>query len=220
MHSPVAQLAEQRTVNPRVVGSSPTGGAFVKVLTLATKRFNARRRELDRRAFFVSTQLFAGFPTLFAFRRPKRPRSLFAERFPTLKRNLQGCACCCEKSVPNSLTLSFWGPPELTQSSRSGPERERFRTYTASVGENVNIERRTECVSTRLSSRNPTTYLSHRFPFEIGRIQSTHLRSSHYRLHLSLMKFSCCERDLASHPGTLRHPFPLFCSTTKSPPVF
>ena len=36
-------------------------GAFVKVLTLATKRLNARRREIDRRAFFVSTQFFAGF---------------------------------------------------------------------------------------------------------------------------------------------------------------
>jgi hypothetical protein len=36
-------------------------GAFVKVLTLATKRLNARRREIDRRAFFVSTQSFAGF---------------------------------------------------------------------------------------------------------------------------------------------------------------
>jgi hypothetical protein len=28
---------------------------------LATKRLNARRREIDRRAFFVSTQFFAGF---------------------------------------------------------------------------------------------------------------------------------------------------------------
>jgi len=28
---------------------------------LATKRLNARRREIDRRAFFVFTQLFAGF---------------------------------------------------------------------------------------------------------------------------------------------------------------
>ena len=27
-HSPVAQLVERRTVNPFVVGSSPTGGAF------------------------------------------------------------------------------------------------------------------------------------------------------------------------------------------------
>lgn len=36
-------------------------GAFVKVLTLATKRLNARRREIDRRAFFVSTQFLAGF---------------------------------------------------------------------------------------------------------------------------------------------------------------
>jgi len=28
---------------------------------LASKRLNARRREIDRRAFFVSTQFFAGF---------------------------------------------------------------------------------------------------------------------------------------------------------------
>ena len=61
INSPVAQSAEQRTVNPRVGGSSPPGGAFVKVLTLATKRLNARRREIDRRAFFVSTQFLAGF---------------------------------------------------------------------------------------------------------------------------------------------------------------
>ena len=79
MHSPVAQLAEQRTVNPRVVGSSPTGGAFVKVLTLATKRLNARRREIDRRAFFVSTQFFEGFQRFWRPAGPNR-RALCLQR--------------------------------------------------------------------------------------------------------------------------------------------
>lgn len=60
-YSPVAQSVEQRTVNPLVAGSSPAGGAFAKVLTLATKRLNARRREIDRRAFLVTTQFLAGF---------------------------------------------------------------------------------------------------------------------------------------------------------------
>jgi hypothetical protein len=48
------------------------GEPFVKVLTLATKRLNARRREIDRRAFFVSTQSFAGFQRLLRFVGPNR----------------------------------------------------------------------------------------------------------------------------------------------------
>jgi len=50
---------------------------------------------------------------LFAFPQPNLPRSLFAERFPSLERNLQGFVRQYEKSAPNSLTLSFRGPPEL-----------------------------------------------------------------------------------------------------------
>jgi hypothetical protein len=93
-------------------------GAFVKVLTLATKRLNARRREIDRRAFFVFAQSFAGFLRFSRFAGPNR-RDLCLQRVPSLERNLQGCVRQCEKSVPNSLTLSFRGPPVLTQSSRS-----------------------------------------------------------------------------------------------------
>ena len=54
-------------------------GAFVKVLTLATKRLNARRREIDRRAFFVSTQFFAGFLRFSRFAGPNR-RALCLQR--------------------------------------------------------------------------------------------------------------------------------------------
>jgi hypothetical protein len=54
-------------------------GAFVKVLTLATKRLNARRREIDRRAFFVSTQFYAGFLHFSRFAGPNR-RALCLQR--------------------------------------------------------------------------------------------------------------------------------------------
>jgi hypothetical protein len=43
-------------------------GSFRQRYTLATRRLNARRRELDRRAFFVSVQSFVAF-LRFAFRR-------------------------------------------------------------------------------------------------------------------------------------------------------
>jgi len=103
------------------------------VRTLATKAVNARHREIDRRAFFVSTQSFAGFYRSVPLRLPNPPRSLFEKRFPSLERNPQGCARTCEQSVPNSLTLSFRGSPELTQSSRSESERKRFRTARLGV---------------------------------------------------------------------------------------
>ena len=67
------------TVNPCVGGSSPPGGACVKVLTLTTKRLNARRREIDRRAFFVSSQLFVGFLRFSRFAGPNR-RDLCLQR--------------------------------------------------------------------------------------------------------------------------------------------
>ena len=67
------------TVNPCVGGSSPPGGACVKVLTLTTKRLNARRREIDCRAFFVSTQLFVGFLRFSRFAGPNR-RALCLQR--------------------------------------------------------------------------------------------------------------------------------------------
>ena len=44
-HSRVAQLAEQRTVNPRVVGSSPTSGAnLLFAIFLSSGRFTGRQR--------------------------------------------------------------------------------------------------------------------------------------------------------------------------------
>jgi hypothetical protein len=46
---------------------------------LATNRLNARRREIDRRAFFVSTQLFAGFLRFSRFAGPNR-RALCLQR--------------------------------------------------------------------------------------------------------------------------------------------
>jgi hypothetical protein len=79
-------------VNQRVAGSSPVQGAFVKVLTLATKRLNARRREIDRWAFFVSRQEIKGICELFKAGSYDSLRSLFEERFPECECNLQGCA--------------------------------------------------------------------------------------------------------------------------------
>jgi hypothetical protein len=46
---------------------------------LATKGLNARRREIDRRAFFVSTQFFAGFLRFSRFAGPIR-RALCLQR--------------------------------------------------------------------------------------------------------------------------------------------
>jgi len=109
------------------------GEPFVKVRTLATKAVNARHREIHRRAFFVSTQSFAGFYRSVPLQLPNPTRSRFERRFPSLERNPQGCARTCEQSVPNSLTLSFQEPPELTQSSRSESERKRLRTARLGV---------------------------------------------------------------------------------------
>jgi hypothetical protein len=110
-----------------------SGEPFVKVRTLATKAVNARHREIHRRAFFVSTQSFAGFYRSVPLQLPNPTRSRFERRFPSLERNPQGCARTCEQSVPNSLTLSFQEPPELTQSSRSESERKRLRTARLGV---------------------------------------------------------------------------------------
>jgi len=46
---------------------------------LATKRLNARRREIDRRAFFVSSHFFAGFQRFSRFAGPNR-RALCLQR--------------------------------------------------------------------------------------------------------------------------------------------
>src|SRR5437868_3473103 len=52
-YSPVAQLVEQRTVNPRVPGSSPGGGAFGFSTETPANPVNARSQEIGGRAFFV-----------------------------------------------------------------------------------------------------------------------------------------------------------------------
>ena len=67
-------------------------GAFVKVLTLASKRLNARHREIDRRAFFISRQEITRICEFFGLGSPNSLRSLFEKRFPECERNLQGCA--------------------------------------------------------------------------------------------------------------------------------
>jgi hypothetical protein len=88
---------------------------------LATKRVNARRREIDRRAFFVSRQEITRICEFFKAGSYDSLRSLFEERFPECERNLQGCARECGKSLSNSLTLCFRWAPELTQSFHSDP---------------------------------------------------------------------------------------------------
>ena len=57
-------------------------GAFVRVRTLATKRVNARHREIDRRAFFVSRQEITRICEFFKTGSHDSLRSLFEERFP------------------------------------------------------------------------------------------------------------------------------------------
>ena len=47
--SSVAQLVEQAAVNRRVVGSSPTGGAFFPKITVAQLVEQVRRRRINRR---------------------------------------------------------------------------------------------------------------------------------------------------------------------------
>ena len=89
---PVSQPVAQTTVNPRVGDSSLPEGAFVRVRTLATKRVNARRREIDRRAFFVSRQEITRICEFFKAGSYDSLRSLFEERFPECECNLQGCA--------------------------------------------------------------------------------------------------------------------------------
>jgi len=59
---------------------------------LVTKRLNARRREIDRRAFFVSSQEITRICGFFGLGSPNSLRSLFEKRFLECERNLQGCA--------------------------------------------------------------------------------------------------------------------------------
>ncbi len=116
--------AKESIVTKRVA----LGGAGVKVQTLTPKRVNALHREIDRRAFFVYTQENTTNCEFFKAGSHDSLRSLFKERFPECKCNLQGCARECEKSVSNSLTLCFRWAPELTQSFHSEPRRKRVRT--------------------------------------------------------------------------------------------
>lgn len=58
-HSSVAQLVEQAAVNRRVVGSNPTGGAFLDQRTSRNNLVNQKRRERCSSAFFVF-RLFRG----------------------------------------------------------------------------------------------------------------------------------------------------------------
>jgi hypothetical protein len=96
-------------------------GAFVRVRTLATERVNARHREIDGRAFFVSRREITRICEFFKLGSYNSLRSLFEERFLECECNLQGCARECEKTVSNSLTLCFQRAPELTQSFHSEP---------------------------------------------------------------------------------------------------
>ena len=69
-----------------------TQNSFVRVRTLATKRLNARHREIDRRAFFVSRQEITMICEFFKTGSYDSLRSLFEERFPECECNHQGCA--------------------------------------------------------------------------------------------------------------------------------
>ena len=109
--SPCLTQLASAVVNPIVVGSSPVRGAFVKVLTLATKRLNARRREIDRRAFFVSTKLFPGF-----------------QRFSRFAGQSAALSVCGEISVSRTQPSRLHPPvrkigPELSDSLFSGASR-------------------------------------------------------------------------------------------------
>ena len=59
---------------------------------LTTKRVNARHREIDRRAFFVSRQEITRICEFSRLGFPDSLRSLFEERFLECECNLQGCA--------------------------------------------------------------------------------------------------------------------------------
>ena len=60
-YSSVAQLVEQAAVNRRVVGSSPTGGAFYFSTEKQDPTVNTKRRESPLSAFFVFPSVFACF---------------------------------------------------------------------------------------------------------------------------------------------------------------
>jgi len=77
----------------RAIGANKSWeNSFVRVRTLATKRLNARHREIDRRAFFVSRQEITRLCEFFKTGSYDSLRSLFEERFPECECNHQGCA--------------------------------------------------------------------------------------------------------------------------------
>ena len=95
-------------VNWPVIVSSPVWGACVKVRTLATKRLNARRREIDRRAFFVSTQSFTAFLRFSRFAGHPPALSVFGEislRQTQRRRFLS----ILRKTGPKLSDSLFWG---------------------------------------------------------------------------------------------------------------
>jgi len=64
----------------------------VSLVRALYRELNARRREIDRWAFFVSRQEIKGICELFKAGSYDSLRSLFEERFPECECNLQGCA--------------------------------------------------------------------------------------------------------------------------------
>ena len=99
-------LAHFRLHEFNAIRACPGGGGLIRVSEvralprelssefepLTTKRVNARHREIDRRAFFVSRQEITRICEFFKAGSHDSLRSLFEVRFPECERNLQGCA--------------------------------------------------------------------------------------------------------------------------------